>query len=217
MITHKDQIDFFSIISRQLSRDITCYAFGGNAMMFYGYKDKTKDVDLLFERKEDRNEFIRIIEKLGFNEISPVKIYISEKLKDKNKPVMYTRSDYRFDLFVKKIFRTKLSEGMKEDVYAVHDFKDKYNLRIKVLRKEHLVLLKAITERQNDFDDIVTILKKEKSFDWQYLIDEVIWQFKHGDSWILLDIEKVMKELKEYVFIENKYVKQLYGVKDGKE
>ena len=206
----KIKLDIFKLISKQITQDIECYAFGGTAMMFYGYKDETKDIDLLFEEETGRDEFVKTIKNLGFDETTLVNIYIHEKLRDKNIPLMFKRDDGRFDIFLKKIFKTVISPRMKEDLYAIHDFKDKHNLRVKVLRKEFLVLLKAVTERGRDFEDILSIVKREKKFDWQYLIDEVIWQNEHGDSWILLDIEKMMKELKQYVFIEQKYFKQLY-------
>ena len=212
MITANDQLDLFRLISNQISKDISCYAFGGTAMMFYGYKDETKDIDLLFEKEDDREEFIKAIEKLGFEKSDLIRIYIPEKLRDKNKPLMFTRDEARFDLFVNKIFRTIISPRMKEDLYAVHEFKNKNTLTVKVLRKEHIVFLKAITERDKDFEDILTLIRKEKRFDWQYLVEEAIWQHKHGDSWALLDTEKMMKDLKKYVFIEEKYFKQMYEV-----
>ncbi|MEW5896955.1 MAG: hypothetical protein AB1668_04645 [Nanoarchaeota archaeon] len=211
MLTHKDQLDLFTLVAKKLTKNVECYAFGGNALMFYGYKEETKDVDLLFEVEVSRQELIRVLSSLGYVETSPVKIYLPEKLKDPHRPLMYKRGESRFDLFIGKIFKTLLSSKMKEDVFAVHDFNEEHNLKIKVLRKEHIVLLKAITERQNDFDDIRLILEKDKTFDWQYLIDEVLWQYKHGDSWVLLDMEKVMRELKKYVFIEEKYFKQMYA------
>lgn len=210
MITHEDQLDFFRLISKEINRDIECYAFGGTAMMFYGYKDETKDVDLFFENAELREEFIMAIKKLGLDETSPIKIYIPEKLRDKNRPLVFKRDDWRFDLFAKKIFHTVISPRMKEDTYAIQEFKGNKTLKMKVMKKEHIVQLKAVTERQNDFDDIRTIIEKEKNFDWQYLIDETLWQHKHGDSWALIDVEKMMKELKKYVFIPEKYFKQLY-------
>lgn len=210
MVTYEDQTELFRIISQNITKDVECWAFGGNAMMFYGYKDETKDVDLLFEKEEDRAEFIRIIEELGFSETSPRNVYVPEKLRDKYKPLMYSRFLSRFDLFVKKIFRTIISPRMKEEVYAVHDFTHKHRFRVNVLRKEFIVLLKSITERDKDFEDIVTIVKKEKNFDWQLLIDEAAWQHQHGDSWVLIDVEKMMKELKKYVFIEQKHFKALY-------
>lgn len=212
MITYDDQMSLFELASKEIRKDVECYAFGGNAMMFYGYKDETKDVDLLFEEEDSRKEFIEAIKTLGFEESSPIKVYIPEKLREKHRPLMFKRAENRFDLFVKKIFRTEISPKMKEDLYAVHEFKGKKTLKVNVLRKEHIVLLKAITERQNDFDDIRNILEKEKRFDWQYLVDETIWQHEHGDSWALLDMEKMMKELKEYVFVEEKYLKQLYKI-----
>ena len=206
-----DQMTLFNLISKEIKRDIVCYAFGGNAMMFYGYKDETKDIDILFEHEEERTEFIRVIKQLGYSETSALKIYIPEKLRDPYRPLMFKTEESRFDLFVKKIFKTLLSPKMKEDFFAIHEFKNNNTLTVFVLRKEHLVLLKAITERDRDFEDIITITKKDKSFNWQYFIDEVIWQFQHGDSWVLYDTEKMLLELKKYIFIEEKYQKQLYG------
>ena len=201
-------MNLFKIIAQQLKRKGACYAFGGTAMMFYGYKDETKDVDLVFEEEKEREEFIKAIESLGFKQFSPMKIYIPKKLRDKNRPLMYKRSEdgNRFDLFVRKIFKTVISPKMKEDLFAVHEFN---NFTVKVLRKEHIVMLKAVTEREKDFEDIITITKKEKDFDWNYFVDEVIWQYKQGDTWVLLDAEKMLKELQEYVFIEEKHAKRL--------
>jgi len=213
MITHKDQLELFRLIATKIDKDIVVYAFGGTAMMFYGYKEETKDIDLLFMTEEEKKVFIDAIEKLGYSETSLMTIYIPEKLRDPHRPVMYKRDESRFDLFVKKIFRTVLSPNMVDDKYAVHDFTGKFLLRLIVFRTEHIVLLKAITERDKDFEDILTIIKKDKNFEWQYFIDEVLWQAKHGNSWAVYDVEKMLLELKKYIFIEEKYVKQLYGKK----
>jgi len=212
MINQKDQTDLFNIISKNLKRNIDCYAFGGTAMMFYGYKEETKDIDILFKTEEERDEFLIIIKKIGFVENNPVKIYVPEKLKDKYKPLMFVREDYRIDIFVKKIFKTIISPKMEEDLFAVHEFKDKFTFKIKVLRTEHIVMLKGITERDKDFADILTIVKKDTTFKWQYLIDEVIWQYNNGDGWILFDTEKTLRELKQYIYLENKYLKQLEAI-----
>ena len=216
MITQKDQLALFTLISKEIKQDITCYAFGGTAMMFYGYKDETKDVDLLFATEEERKTFINTITLLGYTESSAITIYIPEKLRDPHRPLMYKKGDSRFDLFVKQIFQTLLSEKMQEDLFSVHTFQGKNALTLKVLRKEHLILLKSVTERDKDFEDIITIIKKEKNFDWQYFMDEVAWQYQHGNSWIILDTEKMMKELQKYTFIEEKYFKQLYGLTQTK-
>src|SRR3989338_7183906 len=105
MITYEDQMDLFGLISMNIKKDLECYAFGGTAMMFYGYKDETKDIDLLFEDESSRKEFISAVKKIGFEETSLLKIYIPEKLRDKHRPLMFKRDDFRLDLFVSKIFR----------------------------------------------------------------------------------------------------------------
>ena len=66
MITHNDQVDLFALIAKHLTKDVECWAFGGTAMMFYGFKDETKDIDLLFEHEEGRKAFIAAIGSLGF-------------------------------------------------------------------------------------------------------------------------------------------------------
>ncbi len=213
MLTTQNQEELFTLISKGLHRKLVCYAFGGNAMMYYGYKDETKDVDILFEQEEERTEFRRRLEELGYKETSPVTIYIPEKLRDKNRPLMLVRDDGgRFDLFVQKIFHTLLSPSMKENVFAVHEFRGQQTLSVKVLRKEHIVILKAVTSRENDFRDILTIISREKNFDWPFLLEEVRWQHAHGDGWVLLDVEEMMKRLKEYVFIPERWFKELYAV-----
>ncbi len=213
MLKHTDQENLFRLVSNVISRDLECYAFGGTAMMFYGFKDETKDVDILFEKEEDRKEFLYALHQLGFSETNPIIAYIPQKLKDKHKPVMYKRDDYRFDAFVHKIFKTLISPKMKDNLYAVHDYKGKHNLRIKVVRKEFIVMLKAVTDREKDFEDILAIVRMDTHFDWQYLIDEVIWQSQHGDSWVVLDVEETLQELKQYVLVEEKYFEQLYRAK----
>ncbi len=210
MLNYTNQDNLLKLLSKQLNQNITCYAFGGNAMMYYGYKDETKDVDLLFETVDQRAEFIRILHNLGYSETSAVKIYVPEKLKDPHLPIMLKRDESRFDLFVKKIFQTNLSPNMKEDIFAIHEYKDKYTLTVKVLRKEQLVILKAVTDRVNDFEDIKQIISKDTHFDWNYLTDEVLWQTAHGDGWVLLDMEETMQQLKKYIFIEEKWFKKLY-------
>ena len=218
MINHQNQLSLFTLIAKTLEADVTCYAFGGTAMMFYGYKDETKDVDLLFENTKERNNFIHAIQRLGYSETSAVTIYVPEKFRDDNKQLVFKKGDgERFDLFTKQIFHTVISPTMKEDMYAIHEFKGEHTLTIKVLRREHIVLLKAITERKNDFDDIQKILQKTKNFDWDYLIEEALWQYKNGDQWVLLDTERTLRELKKYHVIEKKHLDKIYKALEEKE
>ncbi len=87
MIDIDTQLDLFKLISRSISKDIIAYAFGGTAMMFYGYKTATKDIDLLFETKEEFNDFIKAIENLGYSKLHLKAAYSKEKQQQKGKPI----------------------------------------------------------------------------------------------------------------------------------
>lgn len=208
MIDTQTQNDLFILIEKQLKTTTVAYAFGGTAMMYYGYKNTTKDIDLVFEDEKQRDLFVDAITSLGYRQNSPFGIYHQIKLKSNNKPIMYTRGDERFDLFSKKIFKTTLTESMKKRFYARHDFGE--NLIIYVLSKEDLILLKSVTDREKDFDDIITIIQKEQNIDWNYIIDEAITQKKLGDSWIILDLEKTMQKLRKYTLLRKEYFDKLY-------
>ena len=48
MINTQDQEELFRLIAEYLEKDISCTAIGGTAMMFSGYKNTTKDIDIIF-------------------------------------------------------------------------------------------------------------------------------------------------------------------------
>jgi len=70
MINKDDQDALFQLIARNLKKDVRCYAFGGNAMMYYGYKAATKDIDILFEKKEERDNFVDALRSLNYQKMS---------------------------------------------------------------------------------------------------------------------------------------------------
>lgn len=211
MISKEDQDTLLQLVSKYLKKDIVCYAFGGNAMMYYGYKNATKDIDIIFETEEERTVFINAIMQLGYKQMSMTGIYIEGLCKEKHKPLMFTRGDERFDLFVGKIFQTQLSKTIKQRAVARHDYVNSKSLLVYVLSKEDIVFLKSITQREKDFDDIRTIIEKESQFSWDVVIDEALFQSQQGDGWAILDLEETMNRLKEIVFIKKEYFDKLYG------
>ena len=52
MINITDQNELFNLIGAKLDEKVECLAIGGSAMMFYGAKTETKDVDLVFLDKK---------------------------------------------------------------------------------------------------------------------------------------------------------------------
>jgi len=208
MINTEDQEQLFMLIADYIEKDLVCVAIGGTAMMFMGYKTTTKDIDLVFDTKRARQVFIKAIEQLGYREQALMNIYDEEQKKHRGKPIMYTRGEERFDLFVKNVFGYALST--RESFTERRDYLGKNELTIHLLTKEHLVLLKAITHREKDYEDIETILEVEKNIDWEFIVEQAI-RNKKNNSWILIDLEKTLRKLQEKYFIKEKIFKKIYA------
>tara|TARA_Y100000310_G_C20690287_1_gene821759 strand:+ start:282 stop:938 length:657 start_codon:yes stop_codon:yes gene_type:complete len=217
MISLEDQNSLFLVIANRLKKDVECVALGGTAMMYKQYKEATKDIDLVFNSEEDRSVFIKAITELGYTEKNIVSnIYPTKKSKLKTIPLMYSRDDERFDLFVKSVFKTKINTKMINRAVEIRDFNQTKRLRIKILADEDLVLLKAITARQADYDDIETIFENNKEISWDIIIDEAIDQGLKGDGFIILDLEETMRKLKHSFVIKKEYFDKIYGAFDKK-
>lgn len=207
MINTQDQESLFRLIADYLESDIECIAIGGTAMMFLGYKNTTKDIDLVFKNKEDRDVFIGAIERLGYTKASTKLVY-KKNIETKNKPIIYTRGEERFDIFIRDVFGFEI-DFKSEHITQRHDFIGKKEFIIYVLNKEHIVLLKSITNRDKDIEDIETIVTKEPLIDWNQIINLAIAQRKNK-SWILIDLEEKMQHLRKLVFIKKEYFDRIY-------
>ncbi|MFH1212165.1 MAG: nucleotidyltransferase [Candidatus Woesearchaeota archaeon] len=212
MINTQDQEELFRLIADYLDNGLECTAIGGTAMMFHGYKNATKDIDLVFSNEKDRNYFIKAIEKLGYKEKALTDIYDEKRRKHAGKPKMFTRGEERFDLFLKNIFGFELKTAADSTVQR-HDFIGKKELTVKTPGNEYLILLKAITGREKDMEDIEAIIKTESSIDWELITDEAIAQRKNN-GWIIYDLEKAMQQLKKITLIKKKYFDKLYKAEE---
>ena len=210
MINTRDQEELFKLIADYLEEDIECVAIGGTAMMFQGYKTTTKDIDLVFKNGKERAIFIKAIEKLGYTQKSLKFTYDEKRLKNKNKPLLYSRGDERFDLFAKDVFGFEIET---EKFVQRNDFIGKKELIISTLSKEYLILLKAITNREKDYEDIENIVKIEKNIDWNSIIDAAI-QKRKQITWILHDLEETMQKLKKIIFIKKEHFDKIYAAEE---
>ena len=208
MINTKDQEALFELITKYLEDNITCIAIGGTAMMFSKYKNATKDIDLVFKNLEDRDSFIKAIKTLGYKKMSLTNIYDEKRTEDKNTPLMYTRGEERFDLFVGNVFGYKLNFSLNS-IMQRNDFLGKKELIIYILSPEDLILLKAITSRERDFEDIETILEYEKDIDFKSIVIKAISQ-KDNNSWILIDLEETLQKLRKKHFIKQEVFDMIY-------
>lgn len=210
MINMQDQEELFRLIADYTEEDIECVAIGGTAMMFNGYKTTTKDIDLVFRNNRDRNAFIEAIEKLGYSQKSLKLLYDEKRLKSNNKPVIYSRGDERFDLFAKDVFGFEIEF---ENFVQRHDYIGKKELIVFTAPKEYLIILKAVTNREKDYEDIETIVKAEQGIEWKTVVDLAVRKRK-SVPWILIDLEEKMRKLKKITFIKKEYFDQIYKAEE---
>ena len=163
-----------------------------NRNAFSWIKDSTKDVDLVFEKKEERNLIKKVLEKIGLKESNDIEIYRhSETIKES--PILLEGHEFRFDLFLKDIISFKLSPGIKERVKERHEFD---NFKIMVVSPEDILLLKSATDRRGDVLDAKKIIETF-NIDWDIVIKECEWQTEHGRKIFSLFLFDFLEELEE--------------------
>ncbi|MBI2499485.1 nucleotidyltransferase [Candidatus Woesearchaeota archaeon] len=189
MINLGKQEELFLAIGERLKHKIECYVIGGSAMMYYGVKENTKDIDLVFLNISDRDAVVEILQDIGFLEKSTRLLYARKR----DVPLLFEFGEARIDLFIRKIICFKVTDEMINRVNKVYEYS---NLTIKIVMLEDIILLKSATERAGDRIDVKAILEKTK-IDWNIIIGESIRQTKIGDSIFPVFLYDFLVELKE--------------------
>jgi hypothetical protein len=188
MINIERQQGLFIAIGKRLKRKINVYAVGGTAMVFHGLKDSTLDIDLVFENKEDRQEFIETIKSLGYYYLDAQVVY----KRNENRPEMLTLGDERFDLFVKDVVYFTFSEAMQARAKQTHQFGD--NFILKVADPLDIIIMKCATDRLKDLDDARSILKNT-NVNWDEIIKEAKNQMKLGKTRAIFELGYFFEKL----------------------
>ena len=192
MINLEEQISLFKIIGGQLSKKVECIAIGGSAMMFYGAKSTTKDVDLVFSKKEDLEAVKEVLFDSGFDERKNIKGIFRED-EEILKPVMMDGTNTRFDLFLNEVIGFKIHEKTIERLKEVHEFG---NFTVKTASPEDILMMKACTEREKDRDDAAELIRKF-NINWNTILDESSKQTKIGIAAFPILLFDFLTELKE--------------------
>ena len=187
MIDIQEQQNLFIRIAEKLPRRIESYVIGGTAMMFLGLKDKTIDIDIVFKNVEDRKTFKETALLLGFKEFSAHIVYG----KRDNVPDMIVLGDVRIDLFLFKIISSYFSTEMQKRATQIHEFG---NLIIRVADPSDILIMKSVTSREKDIEDIISIIKQSK-IDWNTVIGESENQVALGKESAIMNLGEKLERL----------------------
>src|SRR3989344_1373624 len=179
MININNQETLFNDIGRALPKRLVVYSIGGTAMMLQGLKGETLDIDLVFDKESNRKLFITTLEEMKFRKDE--RRVIEKYGLRKNTPEMLRleSDDFIFDLFLNKIISSVFSEGMKKRATQTHEFGG--NLVIKVADPTDILIMKSVTGRAKDNEDIISIINDNK-LNWDVVLDEAKEQVRLGNE-----------------------------------
>jgi len=187
MIDINQQEEMFITIGKTLSKKVLVYAIGGTAMMLRAIKNSTLDIDFVFDKIEDRKEFMNTLKKLGAKESDITLIYGLNN----NSPTMLEFNNCRFDLFMNKIITSTFSDAMKERAKQTHEFG---NLIIKVADPNDIIIMKSATSRAKDLEDIIFIINKSQ-INWNILLEEAKEQVNLGNKTAIMNLGEKLEKL----------------------
>jgi hypothetical protein len=145
---------------------VDIYIIGGAAMAIRGEKIATKDIDLVLAAPADIALVREILEKMGVT----VNVNLSER---RLTPIPPPALGITVDLFSIKICnKLTLSPGMISRAEPID--KESEWARFYILSREDIFLLKSVTDRERDLDEMAILLRK--GIDGQVLINECAYQ-----------------------------------------
>jgi len=189
MISIDDQQKLLIALAEVLPYEINTFAIGGTAMMFYGIKKQTLDIDLVFLNEKDRKIFIESAKSLGYKMLDSKIVYGHKK----NTPIMIKVGDARLDLFLEDVISFRFSKEMIKRSNQVHQYGR--NLTINIADIHDLILMKCATGRLKDEEDIISIFN-EREVDWNILIQEAENQVKIGKESAVLELGNFLEKIK---------------------
>lgn len=172
----RDELDaLFAGLGRALAKPLTAWDIGGSPMVYRGLKAGTKDADLVVDSPRDRDLVRDVLVRDGYRDAGFLPGY------EGMEGILLRRTgQLGVDLFVHRImegFRLTPSMKKRADGPATFD-----NLRIFHCANEDIFLLKAITHRPDDDQDVLVLAGT--GLDAKVMQAEVrIQQRLSGDNW----------------------------------
>ena len=192
-------------IDKMLGDELNIYLLGGAVMAINNLKSGTKDIDVLVQNKEELKTLACSLEVCGYILLQP---------QDLSKPYMKLSATalenldgFRWEIFIEYIAKKlALTDKMKQRARTMYTGK---KLTVYVLSNEDLFLLKGMTERDRDLEDMVILAKSGLKYD--IILDECIDQSnrdQRGNNWEA-SLEVKCKELNQKYGIRVPFLKEL--------
>jgi predicted transcriptional regulator len=160
-------ITVLRMLGEKLDAPTTVYLFGGANLLLRGLKSATKDLDIV---AEDSTSFFKLKDtllKLGFRMLTEHEMTSTDR-KLSPSGILVSPELPRFDIFTRNICNAfSLTEEMKKRSEPQSFGK----LELRLLSLEDVFLLKSITEREGDIEDMTVIVRHGGGLDWNVILE----------------------------------------------
>jgi hypothetical protein len=175
-------------IGKRLHHEVEGLLIGGNAMIFYGLREQTKDLDLVFFKRQDIAGIVQIIKNhplfKGSSVAKRIPYEVNPEVSQREPTVIESKDLPRFDIFYRYVFSVDAKEFLNRCKRSLRfDL-----LKLKLLEPEDMVFLKGVTGRDVDKEDIVRIIKNVQ-IDWKSFVEFSKKYYKKDKKvvWLVLD------------------------------
>ena len=143
------------------------FIIGGLALISYGLKEATKDVDVVVLSRQDLGILIESLASIEYHALEDSLVSKPYEKMEISK-IMENDDGFRWDIFHRAICgKLSFSDNM---VSRATGFYSRNRTVISIASKEDIFLFKGITEREADLDDMR--LLAESGLDWQVIKEE---------------------------------------------
>ena len=158
-------------LSARFTVSTQIFVIGGLALISYGLKEATKDIDVVVLNAKDLGTLIDSLANMEYTALESPSVSRPYKEMEISK-IVENADGFRWDIFCRTICnRLVFSDNM---VARATEFYSKGKIVLSIASKEDIFLFKGITEREADLDDMR--LLAESGLDWQVIKNECGYQ-----------------------------------------
>lgn len=166
----------FGALGSEIESPVDAYLIGGENMRIKGLKDSTRDCDIVVGTGREAGAVAGALRRLGYSEST----LVGSDARIRPMRVFEHPSKSRIDLFCRTVAGKMDLSGAMKKAAAASAFG---RLRLCLIADEHVFLLKAVTGREGDIDDMASLASGSsehgrKRFDWNAVFDGIAEQIR---------------------------------------
>jgi hypothetical protein len=163
-----------------LVEKLNIYLLGGAVMAIEGLKPGTRDIDAIVERERDHGILVVSLEKCGYYLLQPQDL--SRPCDELSATAMQNVEGFRWEIFIEYVAK-KMALSKKIKLRASEIFSGG-KLSVFRLSNEDMFLMKGMTERDRDLEDMALIARTD--IDYELVLNECVEQSERdlrGNIW----------------------------------